>query len=78
MKPFRRLTDGGRCRGLQEDGEAGAGVARPAGCILWRTPFDETLAGIHEGNFARYRIRPSQFEEWQAAWNLGITDGNHG
>ena len=53
MNPFRRLTDGGRCRGLQEDGEAGAGVARPAGCILWRTPFEETLAGIHEGNFAR-------------------------
>jgi fido (protein-threonine AMPylation protein)/DNA-binding transcriptional ArsR family regulator len=30
---------------------------------------EETLAGIHEGNFARYRIRPSEFEEWQAAWN---------
>ena len=30
---------------------------------------EETLAGIHEGNFARHRIRPSEFEEWQAAWN---------
>ncbi len=30
---------------------------------------EETLAGIHEGNFARYRIRPSEFEEWQAVWN---------
>jgi Fic family protein/DNA-binding transcriptional ArsR family regulator len=29
---------------------------------------EETLAGIHEGNFARYRIRPSEFEEWQAVW----------
>jgi hypothetical protein len=30
---------------------------------------EETLAGIHEGNFARYRIRPSEFEAWQAVWN---------
>ena len=29
---------------------------------------EETLAGIHEGNFARYRIRPSEFEAWKAAW----------
>ncbi len=29
---------------------------------------EETLADIHEGNFARYRIRPSEFEEWQALW----------
>lgn len=32
---------------------------------------EETLAGIHEGNFARYRIRPSEFESWQASWNKG-------
>jgi Fic family protein len=30
---------------------------------------EETLAGIHEGNFARYRVRPSEFEDWQLAWN---------
>ena len=29
---------------------------------------EETLAGIHEGNFARYRVRPSEFEEWRAMW----------
>ncbi len=29
---------------------------------------EETLAGIHEGNFARYRVRPSEFEVWRAAW----------
>ena len=29
---------------------------------------EETLAGIHEGNFARYRIRPSEFESWKAFW----------
>ena len=30
---------------------------------------EETLAGIHEGNFARYRIRPSEFEAWKADWD---------
>lgn len=29
---------------------------------------EETLASIHEGNFARYRIRPSEYEAWKAAW----------
>lgn len=29
---------------------------------------EETLAGIHEGNFARYRIRPSEFEAWRTVW----------
>ena len=29
---------------------------------------EETLAGIHEGNFARCRIRPSEFESWKAFW----------
>jgi Fic family protein len=26
------------------------------------------LLNLHEGNFARYRIRPSEFEEWQKIW----------
>lgn len=29
---------------------------------------EQTLAGIHEGNFARYRVRPSEFEAWKSAW----------
>jgi len=33
------------------------------------TAAEETLAGIHEGNFARYRIRPSEFEAWRARWH---------
>lgn len=33
------------------------------------TAAEETLAGIHEGNFARYRVHPSAFEAWQAVWN---------
>ncbi len=30
---------------------------------------EETLAGIHEGNFARYRVRPSEFESWKTTWS---------
>lgn len=26
------------------------------------------LVGLHEGNFARYRVRPSEFYAWKAAW----------
>ena len=26
------------------------------------------LAGLHEGNFVRYRIRPSEFRAWKIAW----------
>jgi hypothetical protein len=26
------------------------------------------LQNLHEGNFARYRVRPSEFEAWQKSW----------
>jgi hypothetical protein len=26
------------------------------------------LTGLHEGNFARYRIRPSEFAAWRQVW----------
>lgn len=28
------------------------------------------LLSLHEGNFARYRVRPSEFQRWQQSWNL--------
>ncbi len=28
------------------------------------------LLGLHEGNFARYHIRPQEFATWQEAWGL--------
>jgi len=31
---------------------------------------DEILA-LHEGNFARYRLRPSEFDAWGKVWNPG-------
>lgn len=29
------------------------------------------LTSLHEGNFARYRVRPSEFRAWWEAWNAG-------
>ena len=26
------------------------------------------MSSLHEGNFARFRIRPSDFFEWQKGW----------
>ena len=40
-----------------------------------REQFIETveaeILALHEGNFARYRIRPSEFREWQKVWDAG-------
>jgi len=27
------------------------------------------LLGLHEGNFARYHVRPSEFEGWHQVWS---------
>lgn len=47
---------------------AGKNVQQPD-----RGKFTETaegeLLGLHEGNFARYQIRPSEFQAWQKVWN---------
>ena len=29
---------------------------------------ESEIASLHEGNFARYRVRPSEFAEWRKAW----------
>ena len=34
----------------------------------FRDVAESELLSLHEGNFARYRIRPSEFAGWQAAW----------
>jgi hypothetical protein len=40
-----------------------------------RERFQETaereLLGLHEGNFARYQIRPSEFAAWRELWSGG-------
>ena len=34
----------------------------------FREIVERELIGLHEGNFARYRIRPSEFAAWRDAW----------
>ena len=29
---------------------------------------ESELLGLHEGNYARYRVRPSEFAAWREAW----------
>ena len=36
----------------------------------FRATVEDELLALHEGNFARYRIRPSEFQAWQAVWKL--------
>ena len=35
----------------------------------FRETAERELLGLHEGNFARYRIKPSEFATWWEAWN---------
>ncbi|MDA1372881.1 MAG: Fic family protein [Proteobacteria bacterium] len=34
----------------------------------FREMTEDELLGLHVGNFARYQIRPSEFESWQKSW----------
>ena len=37
----------------------------------FREVAESEVLGLHEGNFARHRIKPLQFENWQDAWKAG-------
>lgn len=37
----------------------------------FREVAENEVLSLHEGNFARYRIKPAQFETWQDAWQSG-------
>ena len=37
----------------------------------FRDMAEAELLSLHEGNFARYQIRPSEFEAWQKIWHGG-------
>jgi hypothetical protein len=37
---------------------------------LFTEVVETELASLHEGNFARYQIRPSEFAAWQKAWAI--------
>lgn len=36
------------------------------------TAVEQELLSLHEGNFARYRVRPSMFKAWQDHWQLNL------
>jgi hypothetical protein len=35
----------------------------------FRETAESELLSLHEGNFARYQIRPAEFQAWQEAWS---------
>ena len=35
----------------------------------FREVVERELLSLHQGNFARYRVRPSEFTRWQAVWS---------
>jgi len=37
----------------------------------FREMAEEEILGLHEGNFARYRVTPAEFETWLRGWNKG-------
>ncbi len=37
----------------------------------FREVAENELLGLHEGNFVRYQIRPSEFQAWQKVWTGG-------
>ncbi len=39
---------------------------------------EDELLGLHEGNFARYRIRPSEFQAWKQAWDRHNKQAKYG
>jgi Fic family protein len=41
---------------------------RPADRDEFKRIVESELIGLHEGNFARYRITPAEFRNWQQAW----------
>lgn len=38
-------------------------------CSNFQVMVEKELLNLHEGNFARYAVRPSVFEAWQRVWN---------
>jgi hypothetical protein len=40
----------------------------PPECERFREMAEAELLNLHEGNFARYQLRPSEFKAWQEVW----------
>ena len=62
-------------RGCMDTGEAATAIGAWVGQHVdeherarFREMVERELLSLHEGNFARYRITPSEFAAWQEAW----------
>ena len=45
----------------------------PASRDRFRELAESELLGLHEGNFARYRIRPDEYRAWRGVWSGAAT-----
>ena len=62
-------------RGCMDTGRAATAIETWVGLHIagqererFREMVERELLSLHEGNFARYRIKPTEFEAWQEAW----------
>ena len=46
-----------------------AGHIVESDCARFVEEAESILIGLHEGNFARYQIRPSEFDAWRKVWD---------
>ena len=46
-----------------------SGNIEPEERAKFRELAESDLLGLHEGNFARLQVRPSEFAAWQIAWD---------
>jgi len=50
-------------------GEQAQKEIQPGDRIKFIEVVELELCGLHEGNIARYRLRPSDLHEWNESWN---------
>jgi hypothetical protein len=62
-RPMNRQAAVGYHRRMDAD-ERRAGQRRSV-----REPAESELLGLHEGNFARYRIKPAEYRAWRGVWS---------
>ena len=74
-RPALRALVGAVVRGRMGIGQASSHIGAwvqehidERDCARFREIVERELLGLHEGNFARYRIAPSEFAAWQEVW----------
>lgn len=52
----------------EEISQLSAELIKPEDQAAFAAIVEDELLGLHEGNFARYQVRPSEFQAWQEVW----------